>query len=270
LPPQLFLLLVVIFLFPVAVYCWVLGMVNRREQPLLVAGPWDCAGLLFASSGFLLVIVPAMLIGLYGLALRELPLAGTAQAGAGALWELLEHWWRLWLGYYAVLVGGVALLLWWRRRKTVVYNVDPAALEAALGQALQRTGLPWTRQGRGYYVGFAAEPVPEPALAAGAAPTAVAPGPPPPAALPRPAGPGARTAVFDVDPFRPMYHVTLHWRQGEDTLRQEVEDGLTAALATVHTEDNPAGAWLLWAALGLFALMFLGVLVLIIRTLLPR
>ena len=43
----------VAFLFPLAVYCLVLGLINRRRQPLMVSAGWDFAGLLFAASGFL-------------------------------------------------------------------------------------------------------------------------------------------------------------------------------------------------------------------------
>ena len=37
-----------------AIYLLILGAINRRQHPLMVYGPWDFAGVLFAASGFLL------------------------------------------------------------------------------------------------------------------------------------------------------------------------------------------------------------------------
>ena len=36
------------FLLPVAIYCFILAILNRRGKPLLVSGVWDSVGLLFA------------------------------------------------------------------------------------------------------------------------------------------------------------------------------------------------------------------------------
>ena len=38
------------FLSPLAIYLLIIGAINRRRRPLLVSGPWDFAGLLFAAS----------------------------------------------------------------------------------------------------------------------------------------------------------------------------------------------------------------------------
>jgi hypothetical protein len=223
-------LLLCFFLFPVAVYCWVLAMVNRRPGPAVVSGPWDFAGLCFAASGFLLIVGPALLTGLYYRALRELPLAHQPATVRAILWDLLAHQWAWWLGYYGLVVGGALLLLWARRRRTLVYNVDPAVLETVLTRALSRLGLPWERRGNRYYLG----------------------------------APDGGPAVLDVEPFRLMCNVTLRWRGRPGPLRREVEAELTRELDEVRTPDNPAASWLVAVAGCLFGLVFFIVVVLIL------
>jgi hypothetical protein len=252
----LFLLALVIFLFPVALYCWALGMVNRREQPLMMPGTWDLVGLLFAASGFLLVIGPGLLEFLYDQAtIGELPVVGRTRTGE-VLWKILSHHWALLLGYFGVVVAGVLLLLWVRRHKTIVYNVDPAVLEDLLTRSLARLGVPWARQGNRLYLGGAIEPAP-------AAPLPEKP--------PGPAVSPATPQVLELQPFAAMYNVTLHWHGTGRALREEVETELARGLAEVRTEGNPASNWLLGAAGCLFALMFFAVLVMILNTFLePR
>jgi hypothetical protein len=257
-------LLLCFFLFPVAVYCWVLALVNRRPGPVMVSGLWDFVGLCFAASGFLLIVGPALLTGLYNRALQELPQAHQPRMIMAVLWDLLDYQWAVWLGYYAAVVLGALLLLWLRRRKTVIYNVHPAVLEAVLTQTLARLGLPWTRQGNRFSLGS-----PRGAAAPGAAlAEAVRSGPPPaPAVLPREVPP----AVLDVEPFGLMYNVTLHWRGRLGPLRQEVETELARELAEVRTENNLAASWLVGIAGCLFCLVFFVVVVLIFLTVLgPR
>jgi hypothetical protein len=262
--PFLVLFLLLCFLFPVAVYCWILAMVNRRAGPLMVSGPWDVVGLLFAASGFLLVVGPAIITGLYNRALRELPAARQPGTVAAILWDLIGYQWGVWLGYYVLVVAGGLLLLVLRRRKTVVYNVDPAALETVLTRTLARLGLPWTRQGNRIRLGQAAESVAEPPAGAareGALAEAVRPGPPP---TPRPETRPVAPAVLDLEPFGLMYNVTLHWRGRPGPLRNEVETELGRELAEVRTDDNPASAWLVGIAGCLFGLMFFAAVVLIV------
>ena len=49
------------FLLPFSIYLLLLGNLNRRPHPVLVPGTWDFAGVLFAASGFLLVVGPAVI-----------------------------------------------------------------------------------------------------------------------------------------------------------------------------------------------------------------
>jgi len=265
--PKLYLLLflVPVFLFPVAVYCWALAMVNRRLRPLVVPGPWDLVGLLFAVSGFLLVAGPFILSGLYYEALREMP-PGHGRSLAAVLAELLLNEWVLLLVYYGLVVAGALLLLRIRRAKTIVYNVDPAELEGVLTRCLIRLGLYWTRQGKQFIVTAAApEPVEGvPEAAKDKLTTKVLP------LFPSAASAEAESAVVDLEPFSAMYHVTLNWRAAGGSLRDTIETDLRRALAEIQTPDNPAAAWLLGAAGCLFGLMFFSILVLILGGLLGR
>src|SRR5205085_9151174 len=59
--PGITTLLLVAVLFPIAIYLSVLGWINRRARGLLISGPWDFAGILFAASGFLFLGGPTLL-----------------------------------------------------------------------------------------------------------------------------------------------------------------------------------------------------------------
>jgi hypothetical protein len=267
--PSLLLLTLLAFLFPVAVYCWVLGMINRRLHPLLVPGPWDFVGLLFAGSGFLLWVGPILLKSLFSQALRNPPLGDRPAFLTTLLWNLLPHEAGVWAGYYVVVLGGALLLLLARRRKTVIYNVDPVVLETVLTRSLARLGLTWTRQGNRLYLSFGAEPVAQDVPAAAEAITAA------PAAL-RTAVPAAppvaslAPAILDLEFFRATYNVTLHWRSRNRAVRDDVEAELSRELAEVLTQNNPAGTWLLGISGCLFVLMFFSVLVVVLNTFLSQ
>src|SRR5262245_39222458 len=70
----------VAFLFPVTIYLVLLGMLNRHRSPVVVPGPWDFAGVLFAASGFLLVGGPSVLAGV-GDRWRIVRIAGQLRQG---------------------------------------------------------------------------------------------------------------------------------------------------------------------------------------------
>src|SRR5262249_47656505 len=107
-----------VFLAPLAIYCLVLAMLNRRPLPVMVRGVWDCVGLIFAASGFLLVVAPTLINRLYANALGNQPL------DSGEFYEIWLEYWILTLLYYVVVSVGIVVLLWSRSTKTVIYNVD--------------------------------------------------------------------------------------------------------------------------------------------------
>jgi len=258
----LFLALLLLFLFPVAVYCVVLAMLNRRPQPTMVHGGWDFLGLLFAASGLLLFAGPAVINAFF-----QKNISDTAFEEKGPSPETVHQlvwWWRVaWAGYYVLVVGGAAFLVWWRRRKTVIYNIAPGDFDRALEQALGRLRLEATRSGNRVFLGFGGAPVPEPYLAAvSATPLNVAAEPPAPRTTPS-------EAVVDVEPFAAMWNVTLHWRSHSGEVRREVEEELARALKDVRNYDNPVATWFLGVAGFLFAMIFMVVLVLLLGLFIP-
>jgi hypothetical protein len=257
--------LLLVILFPLAAYCVFLALLNRRVQPTPVPGAWDFLAALSALAGLLLYAVPQGFTAFMKKRLHETLYAGGKPAPETA--QSLSFW--LWVGYaayYALVVGGGALLVWLRRNKTVVYNVSPEDLDRALNQALAGLRLGVTRAGRRRYIGPGGAPVPqpervpEPYLAAiTAAPLGVAGD-----GEAAPARAVLGEAVLDVEPFPALSNVTLHWRSHSGTVRQEVEEELAKALKEVRTYDNSAGTWLLGISGFLFALIFMLVMTLIL------
>jgi hypothetical protein len=186
------LLLLAIFLPPLALYLIVLGWINRRPHPILTAGAWDFAGVLFALSGFLLFGGPAFIGSLDdpSRAFWLLGATGPAKALPAGNWTF---WIVIRLSYFALVGGGAAFVLWRSRRLTSVYNVDSRLIFAALEQAYQRLGLNPVRYGDSFLI----EP----------------------------------STTIDVDVFPLMRHATLRWEPGDSPLRREVEKELTRLLA---------------------------------------
>jgi hypothetical protein len=269
------LIFLAVFFFPIAVYCLILGALNRRAHPVLVRGPWDCLGLLLASSGLILFGGPALLSAFYRAEVRDF-LLGKLRDVRMDFGDLFNHWWHIWLLYYLVVFAGCACLLWWRRSLTAVYNVEPAVLDDLLAQALDRMGVEWTRMGNRVFIGFRATgnrslasryqivsaPASEHVAAAG---------------FPRkndspPATPArqGQAAVLDVEPFFATRHVTLDWKSATSLLRAEVEAELARDLAATPAPDNPAGVWFMIVASVLFFVIFLSVAVLFFLEILAR
>jgi hypothetical protein len=253
-----FLHLLLLCLFPVAIYCVLLALLNRRLQPALVPGAWDFLGLLFAASGLLLFAGPRVINALFEQSIRNTTFEEGGPSPA-SVDHLVTLWWGAWITYYVFVLVGAAVLVWLRAGKAVVYNVGAADFDRALEGALARLRLSVTRSGSRLLLGFPgspvpqAEPAPEPQLTAVSA-TPLNAVPELPAAPPR-ASTGA--AILDVEPFGALWNVTLHWRSHSGTVRREVEDELARELREVRTYDNPVGSWLLGVAGFLFALIFM-------------
>jgi hypothetical protein len=241
-----------IFLFPLALYCLVLAYVNRSRRPLLVPGQWDCVALLFGLSGFLLATAPTLLSRLFDRVLLMYPGIDVATATL-----------TLWLGYYVLIACAAALLLAIRRRTTVIYNVDTDLFAERFAGALASLGLDCAVMSGRVVIAPAAAFTTTPAPLELS--DAIAAGPvlaPPLAASPIksfhavPGGP--RYAELTVDPFAMFCHVTLHWEICAPALRREIEDRLARALDDAVAVDNPAAVWFL----GFSGLVFGGITVL--------
>jgi hypothetical protein len=260
------LVIVLTFLVPLTIYCLVLALINRRSTPLVVSGSWDFLGIVCAVSGFLVAGGPAVVSNLtgswHGFWLN-------AEAPGGARVVLLA----VLLAYFLLVATAVVLVVRARRATTSVYNVEPEALERALGHVLDTLGCSWARSGNRYYLRVA-EPVPtrsvEVSKDAIQAPGSLAPEPTS-WSMSGPLSAVGPQAILDLEPFAVMRHVTLRWTLMEEALRQEVEGELTRGLTEVHTRDNPVSGWFLSATVTLF-IMILCVLLLLLanRVLFPH
>jgi len=267
------LIILAVFLFPVAVYFLLLGLLNRRPRPVAVPGTWDCAGLLLACSGAILFGGPALITAFYDREVRAW-LVNPRWADV-PFDELLTLYWLIWLVYLILVITGAALLIWLRSAILSVHNIEPAVFDDMLGQTLDRLGLEWTRLGDRVFIGFGTS----------SGRLAQAPGQSPApiyctqikaelssrpsdgnlgAGLPVPSPSRHGEAVFDVESFAATRYVSLVWRSPGGTLRAEIESGVRRALAGVRSPDNPAGTWFLILAAALFLLIFMGVAITIL------
>jgi hypothetical protein len=223
------LFLFLLFIFPLGIYCLILGVLNRRDRPLLVSGPWDFAGVLFAASGFLLFVGPAVLSSLHE-RWRYYWMFGDPSNGEEM--NTLTHysWLAAWYLYYVLVVAGAAYLLRQRRCLTAIYNIVAADLEIALARALERLDVGWTRQGNHYLLKFAA----------------------------------GYSAEVEVESSRLFSHATLHWHDMQPALRQEIERELEKVLEGMPTPINYAAGWFLSVASLLIFTTLLGVLLIIL------
>src|SRR5437868_14072259 len=88
-------------LTPIAVYCWVLAAINRRDRPTLVSGIWDCVGLLVALSGILLVVGPVLLTRTFNAIIAAIPPDQEFEPEAN---RWMPIWWLAWGIYFSAAV----------------------------------------------------------------------------------------------------------------------------------------------------------------------
>lgn len=204
------------FLLPVAVYCFVLGAVNRRSRPLLVRGVWDAVGLLSAMSGFFLATLPVIVFVFLD---RILGISGIDWGGFVAA-----------IIYYLLVVCGVVLMVLVRTNKTVIYNVDTEQFTQVASQTFAALGLT-ARIDRQQIVLTPATPESD------ANSNAVTD-------KPRIAVTNdARHAEVSIESFASMCNITLHWGQCSPGLRAEVERELNRNLESAAPLDNSAAGW---------------------------
>jgi len=260
-------LILVAFLFPVAVYCLVVGQINRRRHPLMVAAAWDFAGLLWAASGFLTFCLPGFLSG-FSERGRQLALFGRPAGSAGGLLAFLADLFEglcaalysvgnsnVLTVYFVVVVAACVVVLWRRQRQTAVYNIHPDVFEEVLAAVLDAGHVVWSRAGNRYFIRHAA---PDPLPRNKGVSDAIQPPRPQTVREHLPLGEGRRnypasaedlerSAYLEVDASPALCHVTLAWETDDEGLRKQVEGELAQALGQVRTRDNPAATWLLTA-----------------------
>lgn len=247
------------FLVPLAIYSLLLARLNRNAHPVMVPGPWDCAGVLLAASGVLLLGGPEVLIWLHD-RWRLAALLGRT--------HVFQHWgeswyfWEsVWIAYFIVLAAGSAFALWCQRRKTSIYNINPATFAEVFPQVVDQLEMESLRSGRHLLLIFrraedkGVRPVSMTAEYAG---TYVREGRRP---LPPEVCETERVhqdwVALELDAFPALNHVTLRWEGRHPSIRREVETKLAEALAKIWTHDNPASGWFMSIALCLFSVTFL-------------
>lgn len=266
------------FLFPLAVYCLFLAVLNYRRHATMISGPWDCAAMLCAVSGFLFVGGPCVLTGWHEewrLMWLEGDYLGFLAHGA--------KWWSFWVGLFAlyflaVLAGGI-LMMWLRRRATAIYNLDPEDFDTVLGEVLQRLDLKWRRVANRVFVDCRSQPSTRsereavhaeeratalPQLMGDGQPARTPPPIPDPAATGAGFPDGQRILVLEIDPFRAFRHITLHWRYGaHDPLRRDMEAEIAKELHALESGPNSTGLWFATIAVSIFSTIFFTVVLLI-------
>jgi hypothetical protein len=235
--------LLVALLLPIAVYLLILAQINRRPRALMVSGPWDFAGVVFAAAGFLLFGGPAILSSLsLNETWRRFWLLGRDSSGLtndDLLYTLRLALFGL---YFAGVVTAVSLLLWRRRRVTAIYNVDAAVIEGVLGETFERWRLPYVQTGNVLtFEPEASDDVGDKARGANLV---------------------DRTTTLEVEVAAGMNHATLRWDPPDSRLRREVETQLARALAQTPAPDGNVGDWLLLVSGVLFFLLLVGLTVL--------
>jgi hypothetical protein len=196
-------------LAPLAIYLLWLALVTRRPRPTVISGTWDFVGLAAGLSGFVLFgggLVLSLVQSNFRYWMR-----GNFES-LRAAWGQEKVTWMLFAFLYVTLViTWIALALAARRRSLVVYHVDPAVFEAALGEIFEQLNRPVERHGN-LWVG----PVP----------------------------------LAEVDRFVAGRTVTLRWVAEDRLLFQEVERLLREAVRTISSDENPATRWLMAGAVG--------------------
>jgi hypothetical protein len=236
---QILIPLLLVFLFPLAVYLLVLASINRRERPMLVSGVWDAVGLTVALAGICLWIGPALLGTFHERGL--LPGAqGDAERHFMEIWDYYPH---VWIAYYVLVVAGAVAMILSRRNKTSIYNVDSAALERLVVDCFRRRGFEIAASGNllVFKSGASVE------IAALETPLA-------------PARPRGSTGAVELDRFDPFRHVTLQWFVDDRSVRNRIEADLQPRLDEAITRENPAATWFMALSGMMFGLVILGAL----------
>lgn len=261
-------MLFVLLFLPLALYLLFLGWVNRQPRAIVVSGPLDCLGLVFAAAGFLLAGGPAVLSSVND-SWRQFWMFGEV----GRLEESLDAARGVWLaaagGYFLAVVAGCGWLLWRSRAVTCIYNVEPATVEAVLTDVSGQLGLEPIRSGNLFVLGL---PL--------AAPRQHPAGVQAPHSLIRDGGGkepvvaqelsfaeslGGQNAAVEVEAFAPLKHVTLRWDPADSLVRTAVERELTRRLYRIGSPLHETGPWLDTLGSGLLVLTLVTLVAVVVR-----
>jgi hypothetical protein len=235
---QRVLIVGVIGLFPMLVYCLLLIRFNSRHRASMIPGTWDCAGMLLATSGFLLAGGPLVLAGLDAtwrrLVLKARVTDWRVFTGQGDAYALTT-----WALVFVIAMGGAAILINRRKHITVLYNVDTRHMTSALEYIFNQLSIVWTRHDQRYDLQLMSD-------------NANAPSQPSPSSLI--AQPYATAAVTLVS-LPSSCNVSLIWNPAEGAIRRLVEGEISQILPNIRAAENPSLSWLVTAAASLFAIL---------------
>ena len=281
-------------ILPIAVYCLVLAMINRRVNPLMISGAWDSIGLILACSGGLLVCGPSIIYVNFSRngVFQEIEQdeernpnepppkdADKEDAQQTEPSRFMVWWWVVYWGYFIVVLAGSALLVLFRRDKTFIYNCDPDLLDEVLARVLDKCSLNHVRVGRKIFIGSREMMVTQPALPVTPGPETVKPD------LSKivtsnsstniragaPHSQGSRKlGEVNIVPFPAMCHVTLQWSTVAPSLREEIEDELRRNLDECRCLDNPAAGWFLSIGAILFFISLAVIVFILLVLFFPR
>lgn len=264
-------MIVAAFLFPLALYCFALGVINRRGSPLLVPATWDFVGVLGAASGFLVLGVPAMLSS-FSEHWRTVWIVGRGPSSE-SLEEPFEAWLFVSVGYFVAVLVIAALVIWRRRLQTEIYNVETVVFEEVLQGVFESLEVKWMRSGRRFLLERNGVSQGERNRAMQEAIRTKPSVPPQARGEASAAGfleTGGDRACVEVDLAPMLHHATLRWEPGNGALRGLVEAELERILPDVRTSDNPMGGWFLAASTVLLGMTIVAMGVLIVARLLGR
>lgn len=255
---QRLMIAIIVGLFPMLVYCLLLMGLNGRNRASMVPGTWDFAGVLLATSGFILGGGPLILAGLNSAWRRYLlqgrvsdwrTLSGEGNTVALGLWAL----------FFVAVVCLATTLIMRRRSYTVIYNVDVPHFENALEWIFGRLALVWKRTERGYEIN---RPHGGPRLPWRQPLTTQADG------SDSGAEPANRpeTAWLVLYPLPGSCNVTLQWFGDSAEVRRRVEGEMQQLLPNLRPESNPVSQRLLVAATALFGVLVAAIVFVILTT----
>lgn len=194
---------------PFSLYFLWLAFVTRRPRPTIISGQWDFVGLVAGLSGFLL-FGGAIVLSLFQSNTRYW-MRGNFESLRAAWGQEKVTWILLSSFYLLVVIGWITVTLAMRRRSLVVYNVEPVAFEAMLGEVLEQMNRPVERRGNVWI---------------------------------------STVPLLELDRFVGGRTVTLRWLAEDRLLYQEVERLLREAIQTIPTDENPATRWLMATSVG--------------------
>lgn len=250
------LLLLLIFLVPIALYCLALAGINRSSRPVLASGIADLIGLLFALSGFLFVVGPQILKALFERTLNSIPLDENSKAFDQSVAMVGALWIVFWVAYFVIVLIGIGIAFWLQRNKTVIYNIDLPTFEDAFSKTLDQLGLVAQRRGSTILLTTF-----DYATSAGDTHvTRVA------------SAPVARgEAALQFEYFPALCHLTLRWTSSAGQLREAVEAELAEVLEHANADsNNPASMWFLGVGGSLIGMIIVILLLLLLVVILPH